>query len=101
MTRWRVKDRPNPPLGRVIIPGLEVPDLILENPRVTEYGRWLLRDYKPIAGGASIGNAVEVKILDHLVANATYSAPAPYLGLWTSAVDDTSTAATAGELTYT
>jgi hypothetical protein len=49
----------------------------------------------------SIGNAVENKVLDHLVANATYTAPTPSLGLWTSTVDDTSTAATAGELTYT
>jgi hypothetical protein len=56
---------------------------------------------KPMIGGASIGNAVENKVLDHLVANATYTAPTPSLGLWTSTVDDTSTAATAGELTYT
>lgn len=55
----------------------------------------------PILGGASIGNVVENKILDHMVANATYTAPTPSLGLWTSTVDDTSTAATAGELTYT
>lgn len=55
----------------------------------------------PMMGGASIGNAVENKVLDHLVANATYTAPTPSLGLWTSTVDDTSTAATAGELTYT
>ena len=54
-----------------------------------------------IGGGGSIGNAVELKILDHLVANATYAAPSPTLGLWTSAVDDTSTAATAGEANYT
>ena len=52
-------------------------------------------------GGASIGNAVENKILDHIVANATYSAPTVYLALWTSTLDDTSTAATAGELAYT
>lgn len=55
----------------------------------------------PMMGGASIGNVVENKVLDHLVANATYTAPTPSLGLWTSTVDDTSTAATAGELTYT
>jgi hypothetical protein len=56
---------------------------------------------RPMLGAASIGNAVENKVLDHLVANTTYTAPAPYLGLWTSTLDDTSTAATAGELTYT
>jgi hypothetical protein len=39
---------------------------------------------KPMIGGASIGNAVENKVLDHLVANATYTAPTPSLGLWTS-----------------
>jgi hypothetical protein len=55
----------------------------------------------PMIGGASIGDAVENKILDHMVANATYTAPTPSLGLWTSSVTDASTAATAGELTYT
>lgn len=57
--------------------------------------------HSPMLGAASIGNAVENKVLDHLVANATYTAPTPSLGLWTSTLDDTSTAATAGELTYT
>lgn len=100
--RWIARDRPNPPFGKVIVPGIEVPEIVLENPRLTEYGRWLLNDYVPIAGGANnMGDAVELKVLDHLVANATYAAPSPYLGLWTSAVDDTSTAATSGELTYT
>jgi hypothetical protein len=55
----------------------------------------------PMMGGASIGDAVENKILDHIVNNAAYTAPTPSLGLWTSAVTDASTAATAGELTYT
>lgn len=67
----------------------------------TEYGLWLLRDYKPIQGGASFGNAVENKILDHIVANATYTAPTPSLGLWTTTPDDTYTAASGTELTYT
>jgi hypothetical protein len=57
--------------------------------------------HKPMLGAASIGDVVENKVLDHLVANATYTAPTPSLGLWTSAVTDASTAATAGELTYT
>jgi hypothetical protein len=35
----------------------------------------------PHLGGASIGDAVENKILDHMVANATYTAPTPSLGL--------------------
>ena len=55
----------------------------------------------PALGGASFGNAVENKILDHIVANATYTAPTVYLALWTSTLDETSTAATSGELTYT
>lgn len=70
----------------------------MEDPEVR---RMIDAGIKPMIGGASIGNAVENKILDHLVANATYTAPTPSLGLWTSTVDDTSTAATAGELTYT
>jgi hypothetical protein len=59
------------------------------------------RGITPLIGGASIGDAVENKILDHMVANATYTAPTPSLGLWTSTLNDASTAATAGELTYT
>jgi hypothetical protein len=87
---------------RIEVPGLEIPELVLEDIHFTEYGRWLMQDYKPIAGGASIGNAVELKILDHITNQATYALPsAASLGLWTSAVDDTSTAATAGELSYT
>lgn len=83
---------------------VEVPNLCtveLGRANFTEYGRWLFNDYIPMAGGASITDATELKILDHIVANATYSAITPYLGLWTSAVTDTSTAATTGELTYT
>jgi hypothetical protein len=56
---------------------------------------------RPMMGAASIGNAVENKVLDHLTNQTSYTMPTPSLGLWTSTVDDTSTAATAGELTYT
>jgi NaMN:DMB phosphoribosyltransferase len=70
----------------------------LDDPRI----RSMIRaGQKPMMGAASIGDAVENKVLDHLVANATYTAPAPFLGLWTSTLTDASTAATAGELTYT
>lgn len=55
----------------------------------------------PMLGAASIGDAVEKKVLDHLTNQTSYTMPTPYLALWTSTVDDTSTAATAGELTYT
>jgi hypothetical protein len=76
----------------------------LEPAHLTPFGelwlpRWLAGP--PIAGGASLGNAVENKVLDHLVANTTYTAPTPSLGLWTTTPDDTFTAATATELTYT
>jgi hypothetical protein len=57
--------------------------------------------YPLIAGGASLGNAVENKILDHITGQTSYTMPTPYLGLWTSTIDDTSTAATAGEANYT
>jgi hypothetical protein len=70
----------------------------LNDPEIREM---INRGIRPMIGAASIGNVVENKILDHMVANATYTAPTPSLGLWTSTVDDTSTAATAGELTYT
>ena len=52
-------------------------------------------------GAASFGNAVENKILDHITNQSSYTMPTPYLALWTSTLDETSTAATAGELTYT
>ena len=69
---------------------------------ITPYGEeWLYRyvlDQPPIAGGASFGNVVENKVLDHLTNQASYTMPAPYLGLWTTTPDDTFTAATATEL---
>jgi hypothetical protein len=91
-------------------------EIVLNKGHVTPAGLWwatganlddpeirqmINRGIRPMLGGASIGDVVENKILDHLVANATYTAPTPSLGLWTSAVTDSSTAATAGELTYT
>lgn len=103
MANWYVHDE-NHPLDRVILPRVVVPNLCtveLHDPHWTPYGQSIIESQVP--GGlvaASIGDAVELKVLDHLVANATYSAPAPYLGLWTSALTDASTAATAGELTY-
>jgi hypothetical protein len=83
--------------------------LLKLNPgRLTKPSEWerrisglLTPDYRPIAGGASLGNAVENKILDHITGQTSYTMPTPHLGLWTSAVDDTSTAATAGEANYT
>jgi hypothetical protein len=91
-------------------------DITLNAGHITPFGLWLATGHdvtdpeiramidagqKPMMGGASIGDAVENKVLDHLVANATYTAPTPSLALWTSTLTDASTAATAGELTYT
>jgi hypothetical protein len=42
-----------------------------------EIRRMINQGIKPMIGAASIGNAVENKVLDHLVANATYTAPTP------------------------
>jgi hypothetical protein len=67
----------------------------------TDYGLWLLSEYVPIAGGASFGNAVENKILDHITNQTSYTMPTPSLGLWTTTPDDTYTAASGTELTYT
>lgn len=50
---------------------------------------------------ASFGDAVENKILDHVFGDGAYTSPTAYLGLWTSALTDASTAATAGEATFT
>jgi hypothetical protein len=100
---WFVEDRPRAPAGTVILPGIEVPSLRIElsDPHVTEFGRWYL-EHPPIMGGAGdIGDAVEAKILDHITNQTSYTMPTPYLGLWTSTLTSASTAATAGELSYT
>ena len=78
-------------------------EIIRLNPgRLTPYGWHLVKQQVPLGlVAASAGNAVENKILDHLTNQTSYTMPTPYLALWTSALDDTSTAATSGELTYT
>jgi hypothetical protein len=44
-------------------------------------------------------NYLEDEILDHILSAATWTAPATtYIGLWTAALSDTSTGATAGEV---
>lgn len=51
---------------------------------------------------ASLGDAVEKKILDHLTGKAAYTSPAPlYLALCTVVPDDTSTGASVTEAGYT
>lgn len=55
----------------------------------------------PAAGGASFSDYLENKVLDHIFNDGTYSVPTASLGLWTSALTDASTGATAGEAAYT
>ena len=47
----------------------------------------------------SFSDFLELEILDHILGNAAYSAPATvYIGLWTAALSDTSTGSTANEV---
>lgn len=47
----------------------------------------------------SLSDFLELELLDHVLGNAAYSAPATiYVGLWTSALTDASTGSTAGEV---
>lgn len=51
---------------------------------------------------ASLGDAVEKKVLDHLTGKAAYTSPGPlYLALCTVVPDDTSTGASITEAAYT
>jgi hypothetical protein len=50
---------------------------------------------------ASFSDYLENKILDHVFGDGAYTSPTAYVGLWTSALTDASTGATAGEATYT
>lgn len=62
---------------------------------IAEYG------FPPAMGGASFSDYLENKVLDHIFNDGTYSVPTASLGLWTSALTDASTGATAGEASYT
>ena len=47
----------------------------------------------------SFSNDLEDKVLDHILGGGDYSRPATvYIGLWTAALDDTSTGSTANEV---
>ena len=47
----------------------------------------------------SFSNFLELEILDHILGNAAYSAPATvYIGLWTSTLTDASTGSTGTEV---
>jgi hypothetical protein len=54
----------------------------------------------PIMGGASFSDYLENKLLDHIFNDASYTAPTPYLGLWTAALTDSSTGSAGSEATY-
>lgn len=91
---------------------MEVVSLNLASARPSDYLQRLMLDryvaeytaehgYPPAAGGASFSDYLELKILDHIFNDGTYSVPTASLGLWTSALTDASTGATAGEADYT
>lgn len=86
--------------------------LKLSNPRFSNYAQELIlakysEDFlaehgmHPMAGGASFSDYLENKVLDHIFNDGTYSVPTASLGLWTSALTDASSGATAGEADYT
>src|SRR4051794_14227647 len=89
-------------MNKAIIPGDKESRIITLNPgRFTEYGRYMYKDYMPMAGAASFSDYLENKVLDHIFNDGTYSVPTASLGLWTSALTDASTGATTGEAAYT
>jgi hypothetical protein len=71
--------------------------------RLTPYGWYLVRQQVPLGLiAASASNVVENKLLDHITNQTSYTMPANCsLGLWTTTPDDTYTAASGTELTYT
>src|SRR4249920_148253 len=70
--------------------------------RLSDYGRWLVDCQVPRGlTAASFSDYLENKVLDHIFNDGTYSVPTASLGLWTSALTDASTGATAGEAAYT
>lgn len=55
----------------------------------------------PIMGGASFSDDAELKVLNHIFNDGTYSVPTPYLALTTATPDDTKTGSTITEAGYT
>lgn len=59
----------------------------------------------PIIGGGSVSfsDYLELKLLDHIFNDASFSAPSPFLGLWpaTTTLTDASTGAATNEAGYT
>lgn len=88
-------------------------ELDLDNIHISDFlQRKILDDYgadfcaehgmPPMAGGASFSDYTENKVLDHIFNDGTFTVPSTVaIGLWTSALTDASTGATAGEAAYT
>lgn len=80
------------------------PSGYLQNKLLTQYIAEYTAEhgYPPAAGGASFSDYLELKVLDHIFNDGTFTVPSTVaLGLWTSALTDASTGATAGEAAYT
>lgn len=90
--------------------------LRLENPRLSDYSKGMLRErdrrfiqkhmdewgFAPMAGGASFSDYLELKVLDHIFNDGTFTVPSTVaLALCTTAPTDASTGATLVEATYT
>lgn len=70
----------------------------------SEERRWRKAADKLIRWMAGFGDAVEVKILDHIFNDGTYAAPTPYAALGTNTINDSDVAASFGgtsEANYT
>lgn len=89
----------------LFVPKVEVPgvgELALRYGGITEHGRhWLESIYPPIAGAASASDYLELKLLDHIFNDPSFTAPSPSLALCTAVPDDTKTGSTITEANYT
>lgn len=90
--------------------------LRLDNPRLSDYAKSLLRErdqrfiqkhmdefgFAPMAGGASFSDYLELKVLDHIFNDGTFTVPSTVaLALCTSVPTDASIGSTLVEATYT
>jgi hypothetical protein len=86
-------------MRKMIIPKLTV--IEFQPGRLSDYGRFL-RDWKPMAGGASKSDYLENKNLDHNLGDGAFTMPTTVaLALCTSVPTDASTGTTIVEATYT
>jgi hypothetical protein len=74
----------------------------LQPGRLSDYGRFLLRDGKPMAGGASKSDYLENKNLDHNLGKSAFTMPTTVaLALCTVVPTDASTGSSITEASYT